>query len=125
MPNAQRILLYLGRIHPKKGLVGLVRAWKRVQMTAEGQGWCLVVAGWDQCGHASQLSALVHELSLDRSVRLVGPQFDRNKDATFHAVDAFILPSFSEGLPVAVLEAWSHGLPVLMTPVLPPASREP
>jgi poly(glycerol-phosphate) alpha-glucosyltransferase len=116
LPAGQRILLYFGRIHPKKGLVGLLRAWKRVQLIAECEGWCLVVAGWDQSGHSNHLSTLVHDLSLGRSVSFIGPHFGRDKDATFRAVDAFILPSMSEGLPVAVLEAWSYGLPVLMTP---------
>jgi glycosyltransferase involved in cell wall biosynthesis len=116
IPEGRSILLYLGRIHPKKNLVALIQAWKRVRASAERQGWCLVVAGWDQVGHASQLSALVDELSLGGTVHLVGPQFDLDKEATFCASDAFILPSLSEGHPVAVLEAWSYGLPVLMTP---------
>jgi glycosyltransferase involved in cell wall biosynthesis len=45
----------------------------------------------------------------------VGPQFGAQKLASYAAAHAFILPSLSEGLPVAVLEAWSHWLPVLMT----------
>ena len=39
-----------------------------------------------------------------------------DKEATFLSSDAFILPSLSEGMPIAVLEAWGYGLPVLMTP---------
>jgi glycosyltransferase involved in cell wall biosynthesis len=93
----------------------LVRAWQHVRTDAEREGWCLVIAGWDQGGHSRELSELIRELCLGDSVRLIGPQFDGDKDATFRAVDAFILPSLSEGQPVAVLEAWSYGLPVLMT----------
>ena len=111
-----RVLLYLGRLHPKKGLVAAVRAWRHVQAHAEREGWCLVIAGWEQGSHSRELSDLIRDLSLGRSVRLIGPQFDGDKDATFRAVDAFILPSLSEGQPLAVLEAWSYGLPVLMTP---------
>jgi glycosyltransferase involved in cell wall biosynthesis len=57
----------------------------------------------------------VNELDIRESVHFVGPQFGTCKDATLRAAHAFILPSLSEGLPVAVLEAWSYGIPVLMT----------
>lgn len=46
----------------------------------------------------------------------LGPQFGAEKDACYRNCDAFILPSYSEGLPMAVLEAWAYAKPVLMTP---------
>jgi poly(glycerol-phosphate) alpha-glucosyltransferase len=48
-------------------------------------------------------------------VGFLGPQFGPAKAACYRNCEAFILPSFSEGLPMAVLEAWSYGKPVLMT----------
>jgi glycosyltransferase involved in cell wall biosynthesis len=42
--------------------------------------------------------------------------FDERRTAAYHHADAFVLPSLSEGLPMAVLEAWSYAKPVLMTP---------
>ena len=45
----------------------------------------------------------------------LGPRFNTAKSACFRACDAFILPSFSEGVPMAALEAWSYGKPVLIT----------
>jgi poly(glycerol-phosphate) alpha-glucosyltransferase len=111
----RRILLYLGRLHPKKGLENLLRAWKDVQSTAAARDWVLVVAGWDQGGHARRLERQAEALEITDSLRFVGPQFEDAKAASLAGADAFVLPSLSEGLPVAVLEAWSHGLPVLMT----------
>lgn len=117
VPEGARVLLYLGRIHPKKGLVNLLRAWRTAkQVPGGGAHWFLVIAGWDQDGHEAELRSLAENLGITGSVAFVGPQFDEAKRASYACADAFILPSFSEGLPMVVLEAWAHGLPVLMTP---------
>jgi poly(glycerol-phosphate) alpha-glucosyltransferase len=115
--ESPRTLLYIGRLHPKKGLAGLLRAWHRFEhrRAAGNGGWELVIAGWDQSGHERELRNLAHHLGICESVRFPGPCFGADKDAAFRQASAFILPSFSEGLPMAVLEAWSYGLPVLMT----------
>jgi glycosyltransferase involved in cell wall biosynthesis len=109
-------LLYLGRIHPKKGLVALIKAWAKMQRKAEATGWRLAIAGWDQNGHRSILEALVSELGARSTVSFPGPQFGKAKAACFREASAFILPSVSEGLPMSILEAWSWGLPTVMTP---------
>lgn len=110
-----RVLLFLGRLHPKKGLLNLLRAWaQQRQMTSEP--WVLVIAGWDQNNHQEELKSMVSDLGIATSVRFIGPQFKEQKVASLIHANAFVLPSFSEGLPMAVLEAWSYGLPVVMTP---------
>ncbi|MCB2218436.1 glycosyltransferase [Desulfofustis glycolicus] len=118
LPAGCKVLLFLGRIHPKKGLSNLIFAWKmiRERSLTSFRDWHLVVAGWDQQGHEQQLKNLAAELDVADNIHFVGPQFDADKHASLTRADAFILPSLSEGLPMAVLEAWSHGLPVLMTP---------
>jgi glycosyltransferase involved in cell wall biosynthesis len=78
--------------------------------------WQLVIAGWEQGGHQAELENQAREMAVADSVHFVGPQFDLAKAASFQRADAFVLPSFSEGLPMAVLEAWSYARPVLMTP---------
>lgn len=114
IPAGAKVLLFLGRIHPKKGLDRLLQAialWSG----AEAAPWHLVVAGWDQAGTQAALVAQAEALGLTQRVHFVGPQFGEQKAATLAAADAFVLPSLSEGLPMAVLEAWAAGLPVLMT----------
>ena len=58
----------------------------------------------------------VLDLGLTQQVAFLGPQFDECKAACYRHCDAFVLPSFSEGLPMVVLEAWAYGKPVAMTP---------
>jgi poly(glycerol-phosphate) alpha-glucosyltransferase len=109
----RRVLLFLGRIHPKKGLEALLRAFAGLK--AGSNEWSLAVAGWDQEGHEERLKGLAARLGLEGRVLFTGPLFNSAKDAAFRHASAFVLPSLSEGLPVAVLEAWSYGLPVLMS----------
>ncbi len=124
--SARKNMLFLGRIHPKKGLATAIMAWARHKKDRNAKEWRLVIAGWDQAGHEQELQKLCTQLGLEWSrhdavkagssdVIFTGPVFSGDKDRLFRAADAFILPSLSEGLPVAVLEAWSYALPVIMT----------
>jgi poly(glycerol-phosphate) alpha-glucosyltransferase len=120
LPGRQ-VLLYLGRLHPKKGLVNLLHAWAELAAHRDTRtrvdGWTLVIAGWDQEDHERQLLDVSKQLCLgaDR-VLFVGPQFGTDKAMWYLRCDAFILPSLSEGLPMVVLEAWAYGKPVICTP---------
>lgn len=106
-------LLFLGRIHPKKGIKELIIAWSKSD--ALQRGWKLLIAGWDDGEHEAALRRLSIDRGVENTVSFVGPQFGEAKEALLLSADAFILPSFSEGLPMSVLEAWSYGLPVVMT----------
>lgn len=114
LPLGARVLLFLGRLHPKKGLPDLIISMAKIG-EARLNSWYLVIAGWDQGGHEKELRRLAAAHGLSNRVRFVGPQFGEDKSATLAHVDAFVLPSRSEGLPMAVLEAWSFRLPVLMS----------
>ncbi|MGC4048698.1 MAG: glycosyltransferase [Paludibaculum sp.] len=109
--SGERTCLFLGRLHPKKGLPGLLSWWAK----EKPERWRLVIAGWDQNGHEEELRRRVEMLKLTASVTFAGPVFGEQKTAMFRQADAFVLPSFSEGLPVAILEAWAYGVPVAMT----------
>ena len=110
-PKDKKVMLFLGRIHPKKGLANLMKAWSKVKP----KEWILAIAGWDQGGHEKQLKELVTESGLTEDIIFLGPVFNDLKQACLQNASAFTLTSFSEGLPMSVLEAWSYGLPVLMT----------
>lgn len=111
-------LLFLGRIHPKKGLSESLRAWARLKGEAPAltARWRLVVAGWDDGGHLAPLVAEARGLGLaEDDAVFPGPLFGADKVAALAHARAFLLASHSEGLPMAVLEAWAFGLPAFMS----------
>ena len=111
--RGRKILLYLGRLHPKKNVASLIRAWEEVCRSepSKTDSWMLAIAGWDQSGYESELKRMVTV----PSVIFLGPRFGAEKAECYRTCDAFILPSLSEGLPMTVLEAWGYAKPVLMT----------
>ncbi|MBJ3775924.1 glycosyltransferase [Acuticoccus mangrovi] len=113
-PPERRILLFLGRLHPKKGLLPLLAAWARLGADVAAT-WHLVIAGWDEAGHATELREAITAHGLAGRAHLAGPLHGGEKRAALAHADAFVLPSTSEGLPMAVLEAWAAACPVLMT----------
>ncbi|MEO6217670.1 MAG: glycosyltransferase [Sphingomonas sp.] len=114
--RTRKTLLYLGRIHPKKGLAELIEGWSIAirQSPALRDDWRLRIAGWDDGDHLRHLLKLVNDLALDH-VEFVGPIYGEAKDEALAGCDAFVLPSRSEGMPMSVLEAWAYEKPVLMT----------
>jgi poly(glycerol-phosphate) alpha-glucosyltransferase len=104
-----RRMLFLGRLHPKKNLHVLLEAWNGLPAVAK-QGWRLTLAGWGDEAYRLQLTR-----AAGPDVEVLGAHYGPDKDALFRRASAFILPSLSEGLPMAVLEAWAYGLPVLMS----------
>jgi poly(glycerol-phosphate) alpha-glucosyltransferase len=115
--DGRRMLLFLGRLHPKKGIGPLLEAWAQVasrspRLAAE---WRLVIAGWDDGGHLDGFRQLAAACGITEHVLFCGPLFGEEKAAAYRHAGAFILPSFSEGLPMTILEAWSYGRPVFAT----------
>jgi poly(glycerol-phosphate) alpha-glucosyltransferase len=112
--EGRKTLLYLGRLHPKKNVANLIRAWNKTfnSQARNSDSWVLAIAGWDQGGYESELK----RIAVGASVVFLGPQFGEERGECYRTCDAFILPSLSEGLPMTVLEAWAYAKPVLMTP---------
>lgn len=108
-----RVLLFLSRIARKKNLPLLLKAF--AQSVKERPEWILLIAGSDEGGHIREVRALIQDLRIEKSVRLIGAVFGREKVRAFTSASMFVLPSHSEGLPIAVLEAMEYGKPVLIT----------
>jgi glycosyltransferase involved in cell wall biosynthesis len=104
-------ILYLGRIHSKKNLAGLIAGWQLAHLP---KGARLNIAGW---GDEQDVADLQRQLALanDGSIVFHGPAFGSAKQRLLETARFLILPTFSEGLPMVVLEAWAAGTPALMS----------
>jgi glycosyltransferase involved in cell wall biosynthesis len=119
--SAGRVVLSLGRIHPKKGLERLVRAWAKVEATHPG--WRLRIVGPPEVDHDAQLRALAATLKLSR-VSIEPPIYGEEKYTAFREADFFVLPTLNENFAMTVAEALAAGTPVISTKGAPWAGLE-
>lgn len=111
--RGRRFLLFLARIHEKKGCDLLFEAFGR--LAAEVPGVDLVIAGPDQVGLQARLENLATQLGIADRVHWPGMIGGDLKWGALHACDAFVLPSHQENFGISVVEALSAGRPVLIS----------
>jgi len=111
--RGKKIALFMARLHVKKGLEHLLRAW--AGLAGQFADWQLVVAGPDR-GFGEQAARLVKELDITRTVTFTANLEGNLRLAALSTAEVFVLPSFSEGFSMAVLEALACRLPALITP---------
>jgi glycosyltransferase involved in cell wall biosynthesis len=111
-PGAQDqcILLYLGRLHPIKGLGGLVDAWSRLE--SRYPKWTLRMVGPSADSYRKQLEDQCRQLGVQR-VTFGDATFGPEKQREFEAAQLYVLPSHSENFGMTAAEALACGLPVL------------
>jgi glycosyltransferase involved in cell wall biosynthesis len=108
-----RRLLFLSRIHPKKGLDLLVSVW--ALLAKEFPDWELLITGPDEGGYQGTVERMIRAADASSSCWIQPAVTGTEKHALFRTADLFVLPSYSEGFPMAVLEAAAHGVPVVQT----------
>jgi glycosyltransferase involved in cell wall biosynthesis len=110
--RGRRVVLFLSRLHSKKGLDLLIPAFAR--LAAEDPSLHLVVAGPDD-GMLDQCKAWTRRDGVPEKVTFTGMLHGEDKFAAFAAASVFALPSYSENFGIAVIEAMAAGLPVVIS----------
>lgn len=105
-------ILFSGTLYDGKGYKDLIRAFANV--ANKYPEWKIVLAG---NGEVEQAKNLAKEVGIAEQVELLGWVNGDAKHKTFCESKALCLPSYAEGFPMAVLDAWAYGLPVITTPV--------
>jgi glycosyltransferase involved in cell wall biosynthesis len=112
-PDQPLRLLYIGRMAREKGLYELLQGLRLA--TELGVNAQLILAGGGE--EKPRLRRYAQALGLGSRVCFSGPVFDQDKVKLLDGCDVFVLPSYAEGLPYALLESMAAGVPVITTPV--------
>ncbi len=115
LADTERVLLYLGRIHPKKGLHLFLEAMQQVHSNGSSLPKLLIGGTFADPDFEEIVRQKAGALP-GGTVFFTGEVTGERKENLFAAADLFILPSESEGLPNAVLEAMVRGIPAIVTP---------
>ena len=105
--------LYVGRIHPKKGLLNLLKALKELVITHPDSK--LIIAGPSESGYKKVLENYIYTNNMKDHILFKGSVHGKELEDLYLSSDVFILPTYSENFGVVVAEALSYGLPVITT----------
>lgn len=108
----QNIILYAGTVNARKGYTDMIKAFAKIAF--QYPNWEIVFAGNGEIENGTKLAK---ELGIDSQTQFLGWISGKDKDKIFKEASIFCLPSYAEGFPMAVLDAWAYGLPVITTPV--------
>jgi glycosyltransferase involved in cell wall biosynthesis len=113
IPQDAQVLLFMGRLHPKKGIEDTLAAFKR--LSDKYPNLHLVLSGPDEGGYTATVGAWMAQADLAGRVHLTGKLQDTERLAAFRDADAFVLLSQSENFGMGVAEAMACGLPVVVS----------
>jgi len=127
--RGRRWVVFMSRLHPKKGIDVLLRAWKKQKEVAAGQ-WrearaerdqgkisdpILILAGPDLIGYRKNVERMVREMNLADSVAITGDVQGEAKGCLLANAEVFVLPSYSENFGIVVAEAMAWARPVIVS----------
>jgi glycosyltransferase involved in cell wall biosynthesis len=108
----QNFILFAGKLNQRKGYADLITAFGKI--AHKYPDWKIVLAG---NGEIDKGRELAEKLSIETQVVFKGWVSGKEKEELFSGASIFCLPSYSEGFPMSILDAWAYGLPVITTPV--------
>ncbi len=118
--SSQKIMLFVGRIYPVKGLLLLVEAWAKVRPV----GWTMRIVGPDEAGHRAEVESRIQEANLEGVFEFTGELLGAPLLNAYHEANIFVLPSHTENFGMVVGEALALGLPVITTQGTPWSTLE-
>ena len=111
LPNTHPTVVFLSRVHPKKGLLMWVEAWRN----AAPNHWRMRVIGPDELNHTAEVRAAAVKAGIAHNWSFEGPLEGEEKLQALSSAEVFVLPTFSENFGIAIAEALALGTPVITT----------
>lgn len=112
--NRKRKVLFLSRIHHKKGIELLIQAWKELDKSIINN-WEVEIVGNGESEYINSLKKLIKQFSLEKSIKISKPVFGEAKIKKYQSADVFVLPTYSENFGIVVAEALALKVPVITT----------
>ena len=109
--KSKKTILFLSRIHEKKGLLNLVEAWAHLRP----KDWTLMIAGPNEKGYQEVIDQKIRELNLTDTISFPGEVVGKAKWKLYCQADLFVLPTLSENFGIVVAEALACQTPVITT----------
>ncbi|PRY88363.1 glycosyltransferase [Mongoliibacter ruber] len=112
--KGKKTILFLSRIHQKKGIELLIDSWKNIDEKLK-KDWVIKIVGNGEKEYINSLNKKLSNFKMNDQIEILGPMFDNDKDEMFKSSDLFILPTYSENFGIVIIEAMAYGLPVITT----------
>ena len=113
LPSVKKQIVFLSRIHQKKGIEILINVWER--MRADFPDWNVVIAGNGEDTYIEQLKGVISSKGLSDVVEIIPPIFGEAKHKLYMESSLFVLPTYSENFGMVIAEALACGVPVVTT----------
>lgn len=121
--NAQMVkkqILFLSRIHPKKGIEILIDAFSNInKKRKEFSDWKVLIVGNGEIAYIEKLKQYIKTINMQNQIIVSPPVFGKAKIKTYHESSIFCLPSYSENFGMVIAEAMSCGVPAITTDSTP------
>lgn len=111
--QVKKRVLFLSRIHEKKGIEILIDVWKNIYL--DFPEWCVEIVGNGDSKYIDSLKAKISSLGLGQAISILPPVFGEDKVSLYQESALFVLPSYSENFGMVIAEAMSCGVPVITT----------
>lgn len=110
-------ILFLSRIHVKKGIELLIDAWRF--LASDYPEWSIIIVGNGEEGYINQLKKKITKAELEGCIEIIPPVFGKEKVDLYQSSALFVLPSYSENFGMVIAEAMSCGVPVITSEYTP------